>query len=164
MCLTIVYGAYELLASRKSGKTAPPPAGSAIGELKLFVAEIGKKLNNERIADEHRYMIDQAGATWEKDPFINSTKPLQKRLKSDRVDRQPLSIANRPNFIYSGFMEMGTVKLAIINGMEYTAGESLVDKTFYVKSISPQKVVIGMVKGPETIQLPISEYDSGTGE
>ena len=164
MCLTIFYGVYDLLVSNTSEKTAPTHAANAIGELKLFVAEIGQKLNNERITRENRYMIDQAGAAWDKDPFINSTKPLQKRLASNIVDQQSLSIETHPNFIYSGFMQLGAVRMAIINGMEYAVGESLADKTYYVKSISPQRVVIGMVKSPVTIQLPISEFDTGPGE
>ena len=61
-------------------------------------------------------------------------------------------------------MQLGNVKMAIINGTEYAVGEAMDDRSFYVKSISPQRVVIGKVDGVETIQLPIQEFDSGLVE
>jgi len=164
MCLAIVYGAYDLLVARKSRRTTPPPVENAIGELKVFVAEVGQRLNNQRIANDYPYVINQAGASWDKDPFIQSSKPLQKRLALDPADRQSRPKAQVAAFRYSGYMQSGTIKMAIIDGMEYVEGESLADKTFYVKSISPQRVVIGKVEGLETIQLPIREIDSGLGE
>ncbi len=164
MCLTIVYGAYELLFARKSGKPVPASVGNPIGELKSFVTEIGQKLNSEQKGKESPYIITRAGATWDKDPFIHSTGPLQKRLTLGNPDQQQKPAADRPDFIYSGYMQLGTMQMVIINGMEYTVGESLTDKSFYVKSIAPQQVVIGKTTGLETIQLPIREFDSGSVE
>ena len=164
MCLTIVYGAFELSVGRQPIKTTPPPVGNNINELKLFVSEIDQKLNSQLSAKEYPYLIKQAGLAWDKDPFIHSSKPLQKRLASEIKERQSKSIEAHSKFNYSGFMQLGVTKIAIINGMEYTEGESLADKTYYVKSISAQRIVIGKVQGPETIQLPISEFDSGSAE
>jgi hypothetical protein len=44
--------------------------------------------------------------------------------------------------------------------MEYVEGEALSDKTYYIKSISPERVIIGKVDSRETIQISISETDS----
>ena len=164
MCLTIVYGVFELTAARKSSKTPTPQVGITIDELKSFVSEVNQKLNSQHFAKEYQYMINQAGLEWDKDPFIHSSQPLQKRLASEITQRQHKPKAERANFTYSGFMQSGTTKIAIINGLEYIEGESLADKTHYVKSISPQRVAIGKVQGTETIQLPISEFDSGSAE
>jgi hypothetical protein len=164
MCLTIIYGAFDLTVARKSRKSAPSPVGNTINELKSFVAEIDQKLNSQQIAKEYPYVINQAGIAWEKDPFIRSSKPLQKRLTADSKERPSKPKMERTNFNYTGFMQLGTTRMAIINGMEYAEGESLADKTYYVKSITPQRVLISKVHGPETIQLPISEFDSGSVE
>jgi hypothetical protein len=164
MCLTVVYGAYELLGSKTAKKRIPPSKENPIGELKTFVAEIGQKLNNERITKEYSHTIDQAGAAWDKDPFILSSSPLKKRPDLSNATRQPESAGDVPGFAYTGFMQLGNTIMAIIDGTEYTAGEALPDKTFYVKSISPQRVIIGRLEGLGTIQLPIKELDSGSAE
>jgi hypothetical protein len=164
MCLAIIYGAFDLTVSRKSRRTTPTPVGNTIHELKSFVSEIDQKLNSQQLAKEYPYVINQVVASWEKDPFIQSAKPLQKRLNSDPKEQRSKLRTERASFNYSGYIQLGTTRMAIINGMEYAEGESLADKTYYVKSISPQSVIIGKVQGSDTIQLPISEFDSGSVE
>ena len=46
------------------------------------------------------------------------------------------------NVSYTGFMQMGDKKFAIIDGLEYTAGDELVQGGFEVRSITPRQVVI----------------------
>ena len=164
MCLTIVYGAYEVIGRSGSRPDAPPTvAGSSIGELKSFVAEISGKLANERISQNHQHMIHQAGADWTKDPFIHSTEPLKKRLTPNASVKKQVRKRPSPAYVYSGFMQLGRIRLAIINGMEYAVGEKLPDTSFYVKSISSKRVVIGKVNGSETIQVFITETDASSG-
>lgn len=164
MCLTIVYGAYEVVGSRVSKREAPKVQKNAAGELKAFVAEIGSKLNKERSAKTYTYAIEQAEAAWNKDPFIQSSRPLQKHLAVSPGIQAPKRPDLRSQFTFSGFLQLGDTRMAIINGTEYAVGEALPDKSLYVKSISPDRVVIGKVKSPETIQLPLKEFDSGQAE
>ena len=164
MCLTIVYGAYELIGSNTSRKKAPSSPEDPIGELKSFVAEIGQKLNRERPAGDYAYIVTQAGSTWDKDPFIHSPGSLKKSPPASTAARPSKRVEYRAKFAYTGFMQLGNVKMAIINGTEYAVGEAMDDRSFYVKSISPQRVVIGKVDGVETIQLPIQEFSSGLVE
>jgi len=165
MCLTIVYGAYELFGHRRTRSTnSPATSADTSAELKSFVADVTGKLVSEKVSNEYQYMISQAGAQWNKDPFIASIAPLKKRLGAmNPVQNTAANTKKSVQYVYSGFMQLGAVKLAIINGLEYAEGEVLPDKSFYVKSISPQKVVIGKVKGLETIQVSISENDASSG-
>ncbi len=164
MCLTIVYGAYELIfrGSAHTEKT-PTAAGSSTGELKSFVSEIAGKLDNEKVSLEYEHMIRQAGADWTKDPFIQSTAPLKKRLTQSDSTAKKASKSPGPRYVYSGYMQLGKTKLAIINGMEYAVGEKLPNKTYYVKTISTNKVVIAKVNGKETIQIYITDMDGSPG-
>ena len=164
MCLTIVYGAYEVVGSRISKRATPNVPKNPAGELKAFVAEIGSKLNKESPAKAYTYAIEQAEAAWNKDPFIRSSRPLKKHLAVSTGIQPPKSPDVHSKLTYSGFMQMGNTRMAIINGTEYAVGEALPDKSYYVKSISPDKVVIGKVKDPETIQLPLKEFDSGLAD
>jgi hypothetical protein len=164
MCLTIVYGAYEVVGSRVSKGTISTVQKNPIGELKAFVAEIGSKLNQEQTTKTYAYAIEKAEAAWNKDPFIQSSRPLKKRLAATPAIQATKSAERRSKFIYSGFLQLGDTRMAIINGTEYAVGDALPDRSFYVKSIAPSSVVIGKVKDPETIQLPIEEFDSGLAE
>lgn len=160
MCLTIVYGAYDLLGSRRKQKSVSPDTmPNTAGDLKSFVADVTGKLAGEKVSKEYQYMIRQAGAQWTKDPFIHSSRPLKKRLLPLKMTPTPAR-PSAPDFDYSGFMQLGTTRIAIINGMEYVEGEALSDKTYYIKSISPHRVVIGKVDSKETIQISIRETDS----
>ncbi len=159
MCLTVVYGAYELIGTRKHKNRPQAKIGDPIVELKSFVAEVAQKLVNEKVAREYQYIITQSAAEWSKDPFIQSIGPLKESLVPTIKDEQPIRPTKLPEFEYTGFMQIGATKLAIINGIEYAVGESLASKNFYVKNISAQQVLIGKVGGPDTIQLPIREYD-----
>ncbi len=164
MCLTIVYGAYELIFSGGTRPgPSPSPARSSTGELKSFVAEITGKLSTEKVTADYQHMIRQAGTDWTKDPFIHSSAPLKKRLSL--TGAAPKKSTNRiaPKYTYSGYIQLGETRLAIINGMEYAIGEQLPDKTYFVKAISTKKVVIAKVKGGETIQILITDTEASSG-
>lgn len=164
MCLTIVYGAYELSGSRKPGSTAPPSRADSVGELKKFVMEVTRKLVGQKPAEEYQYIITQADAQWSKDPFIHSAAPLKKSLVERVGLNEPVDAQQPPDIIYTGFMQTGDIKLAILNGIEYAEGESLNIGDYYVKEIDPTRAVIGTINGPGTIQLPIAEFDSAIGK
>jgi hypothetical protein len=165
MCLAILYGAYDLFVYRNKPRfSAPVQTVNPIAELKNFVAEVTQKLVSEKVSSEYNYMISKAGANWTKDPFILSLEPLKKRQTTEQVPQQQVAQPSRSGFIYTGYLELGQTKVAVINGMEYVVGESLDSNGLYVKSISPHHVVIGKVSGLETIQLPLRELDPGLGE
>jgi hypothetical protein len=162
MCLTVVYGAYDLLVYRKKPRNAAVrQMANPVTELKSFVAEVTQKLINEKVSAEYSHIISQAGANWTKDPFIDSVEPLKKRKTIQPEDQKERVLPTRSGFIYTGYLKLGPIKMAVINGMEYSVGESLDVNGLYVKNISPHHVVIGKVHSPETIQLPLKELDPG---
>ena len=160
MCLAIVIGALDLIfRGRTRPRPLPTASGSSAGDLKSFVAEITGKLANEEVSMDYRHMIRQAGADWNKDPFIQSTTPLKKRLPPVGSTPKKSTRSTKPRYIYSGFMQLGETKLAIINGIEYAVGEKLLNKAYYVKTISQNMVVLAKVKGGETTRIFITETD-----
>jgi hypothetical protein len=165
MCLTVLYGAYDLFVYRNKPKyKASTPTSNPIVELKSFVAEVTRKLVSEKVSDQHRYMIEKSGENWTKDPFIPSIEPLRKQLVRNDTPQKPSVPQSPTGFIFTGFLKIGDKRFAVINDMEYSVGEQLDPNGLYVKSISPQYVVIGKINGPETIQLPLKELDPGLGK
>ncbi len=159
MCLTIIYGAYEMLGVRRTRKAAPVVKTTPTADLKSFVAEVSQKIASDKMAEEYQYIIAKAGAPWPKDPFLQSVEPL----KSSLVPKAPVSVAagaeRPPDFVYTGFLSLGKTKMAIVNGLEYTEGEALTTGRYYVKTIFPNRVIIARTDNSETIQLPIKEMD-----
>lgn len=161
MCLTIVYGAYELLGSRRpKDKDAPTAKADTVGELKSFVADVTGKLVGEKVSKEYQYIISKADTNWNKDPFIHSSQPLQTRRPSINLPKKPGKTTNISTYVYSGFIQLGKKKMAIINGIEYSTGEKLPDSKYYVKTITSQKVIIGKVGSQDSIQVSIIDSDS----
>ena len=160
MCLTIFYGAYELIGSGGGGKKERVTASKAnpLEELRGFVAEVTQKMVKEKMSEEYQYMVQRAGMDWVKDPFIRSSALLKEQATVQSPGASDMqSKAPAPDYAYTGYLELGAKRLAVINGMEYTAGESIGTRGYYIKSIAPNKVVIGNVDTLEVIQLKIQE-------
>jgi hypothetical protein len=162
MCLTIAYGAYDLFG--RGGAKRPPAVRAQeppLEEVRRFATELTQKIAADRMSDAEQYVIDQTGADWSKDPFIPSVTPLASQPPSARTASiaAPSAIAPALEYLYTGFLQIGDTKLAVINGMEYAQGEALGTQGHYIRSISAQRVVIGKVNGMETIHLPLREID-----
>lgn len=96
-----------------------------------------------------------AKSEWAGNPFLRVALPVESQSKQERVAASALNV----NFIYSGYMEMGDNRLAVINGMEYVVGEELDPGGYIVNSISPAQVVIGIEGTNQTIVLPVEEVN-----
>lgn len=162
MCLTVVYGAYDLFGG--GGKKTQPAVRTQerpMEDVRRFATDMTQRMAAQRISAEHRHIIDQAGAEWTKDPFIGSVASLgaQPEAVREPVRRPSASTPTAPVFAYTGFLQVGTEKLAIINGMEYARGDALGTGGHYVQGISAQRVTIGVVNSPETIHVPLRDVD-----
>jgi hypothetical protein len=161
MCLTIVYGAYELLGTRGTKKGAPPPSSKVdpTEEVRKFATDMTQKLVAERTESQAQQKLNQASAQWTKDPFIQSTAPIDSK-SPEPVAQKEKTEKSEPTqaFAFTGFLQIGPTQLAIINGMEYAVGDTIDTSGHYLESISAEGVVIGAANG-EKIQLTLSEID-----
>jgi hypothetical protein len=146
MLLTVAYGIYALFFEGKGkSSTAPIAAVSATKQLENLNAFITKVAEASRagLSKEDKYIISRAESAWKQDPL--TTVELTDRPE-DEINRQKKQITQTTgpqlNVSYTGFMQMGDKKFAIIDGLEYTAGDELVQGGFKVRSITPRQVVI----------------------
>jgi hypothetical protein len=102
-----------------------------------------------------KFIIARAKEAWAGDPFLKIGLPVASEVKQERVQ------ASTPNmsFKYSGYMEMGRQRLAVINGMEYVVGDELEPGGYIVNSISASQVVIGIKNTNQNIILPADKMN-----
>ena len=106
-------------------------------------------LSKKNLLEASSYIIARARDDWSNTPFL----PSSMLTKSDRVETSALA----KNLTYSGYMKMGDNNLAIINGIEYEAGDELDHGGYIVKNIFPTRVVIGPAGEKNSIILPLEE-------
>jgi hypothetical protein len=162
MILTIIYGAYALFPSGDSA-VAPSTRGKnteSVADLQKFVIDVAQKLQKSTPSEADQYNIEQASTNWQKDPFLRSVAPLTAELERPapvEVPKQAPEPEVKPDLRYSGFLQMGVKRMAIINGMEYEEGEMLPVSGFFIRSITPKSVIIGKIGDGKSHVLPLDE-------
>jgi hypothetical protein len=153
MVLTVGYGAIELLLPRaKVGPSTSLPPQSAEG-LNAFITKVADAVK-AGAADAGTLAIQKAEAAWKQNPFMVIRKAASQAAEKP-APKGPLTPV--PNMTYSGFLEIGAKRLAIINGMEYEAGDRLGTGGFTIKSVLPTKVIMTSSQGE--IVLPLQESE-----
>ncbi len=148
MLLTVVYGIYALFFEGKGkGKssitsTAAVSATKQLENLNAFIAKVAEA-SRAGLSKEDKYIISRAESAWKQDPL--TTVELTDRPE-DEINQQKQQVIQTTgpqlNVSYTGFMQMGDKKFAIIDGFEYAAGDELQQGGFKVRSITPRQVVI----------------------
>jgi hypothetical protein len=143
MLLTVVYGVYTVFFEGKRSAEPLAAIGSAkeLENLNSFITKIAEA-SKAGISEADKYIIDRAETEWKQDPLISvnlTNRPeseIQKSKEVTQVSIPDLKVS------YTGFMKMGDKTFAIINGVEYAAGDPLEQGDYMVRSITPSQVVI----------------------
>lgn len=139
LLLVVLYGLYEFLSPRFAG--GPGGAGSALKALGLpdiekITSQVSEVLTEDQAAMIDAYTVARAETEWESDPFFLGKSPLA-----------GISLT------YSGYIEYAGKVLAIINNVEYQVDDELEAGGYYVREITPDKVVIEDKGKLETITV-----------
>lgn len=109
------------------------PADQYSGSEKI-IQEIAAELKKVSASPTENYVIARAEAAWAKDPFYRKVMPSAPKAGPG---------TGGPDIVYSGYVDMGEKKLAVINGSTYRVGEKLdFGSAFFLKSVEPTRVVI----------------------
>ena len=151
--LALGYGALELLVPRAN--VAPVRQPQSLEGLNVFIAKVADA-TRVGTAEAGAIVIQKAEAAWKQDPFLE----IQKAQAVKPTDKPTPVTARLPNLVYNGFIELGSKRLAIINGQEYEAGEKLNPGGFTIKSILPTRVMLVSAQGEGApIVLPLQESE-----
>jgi len=134
MVVAVIYGAYVMLfPSPEQTKAHDTGADRELQVLNGFITKIADKTNSGQ-SKRQVYILKKAQEDWKKDPLV--------RLEAKKV------IATGPEEVpdarikYTGFLQMGDTRLAIISGIEYEAGDRLESGGYIVRRILPDYVVV----------------------
>jgi hypothetical protein len=143
MLLTVVYGVYTVFFEGKRSVEPLAAIGSAkeLENLNSFITKIAEA-SKAGISEADKYIIDRAETEWKQDPLISVN--LTNRPESESQKSKEVTQVSIPDLkvSYTGFMKMGDKTFAIINGVEYAAGDPLEQGDYVVRSITPSQVVI----------------------
>ncbi|SDU10528.1 hypothetical protein [Desulfobacula phenolica] len=136
-----VYGLIDFFVLPKNNKSTDK--GQAIARTNKSIAEFAtqsmaeiSKFENLIQQNHMKTLISKIESDWEHDPFA-------KTLDSETFAEQDVSSSVQvPGFVYSGYMRVGDVLFAIINGVEYRPGEIIPENGYKVITITPKKVVL----------------------
>jgi hypothetical protein len=164
MALVLIWGLYTLLYPAKP-QDQTGVTRERLSQINKFVAEITKSLGAENTTALDTYVVTRAESDWLRKPFLEAAQtdmvaaptPEEKRAEQTA---QELATA----LVYSGYLEAGATRLAIINGLEYEIGEKLKQGEWTVKKIFPNRVEVGRPNNPDNIVVPLEELETFPGE
>jgi hypothetical protein len=102
-----------------------------------------------KLSKVENYILSRAAQPWTVDPFY--PQPLDTGGKGGGGGQAA------PAFVYSGFIDAGTRKLAVINGTEYQAGEQLESGGYEVVDITADQVVLEEIGKKSRIAVPYQD-------
>ena len=153
-CLTLIFGVYQLfLAGSKNG---PVPSKSETStELAQFIQQVSDQVKQTALSVTDKYVIAHSSLPWANNPFLESLNLLSgKGAKQVETTKDQW---HRPQWKYSGYVSLGAKKLAIINGVEYEAGEMLLEKEYYLRKIESDHIEIVRIKDGKVVILPFKD-------
>jgi hypothetical protein len=154
MLIAIIYGMYDFLLSKPKKTIINNPAGNS-AELSSFISEFTAGNVKDLPNKLDIYIVSRAEAKWAGNPF--SDTKLYTSWKITTEPAAPVAAVQKNIFSYTGYMEGGARKIAIINGTEYRVGEALDIQGYAVKAIYPSRVVILNKRDKKTINVPLQE-------
>ncbi len=154
MVIVVFCGIYSLFFSSPK-ETYNVGGGEKSGTLNKLMTGISKDLGEEKKLGYDTYIIERAEANWAKDPFYNKKISLVDAAYKGR--RTSYAMPKEAPLYYSGYIEMGKKRFAIINGMEYQTGEELEQGGYIVGDIYGNKVVIEIKGTHEKLLVPMEE-------
>jgi hypothetical protein len=155
MVLAVVYGVYFVFFTGPEEEAAFKNGGDTKFEaLNSFITKVAEKTKSS-LPEAQVYALQKAQTDWAQDPLVH-IKP--KMSREEEAQRQPLKLERRIK--YTGFLQMGAKRLAIINGLEYEIGDRLEPDGLIIRSIHPNHVVIGSpVHKNKKVILPMEETE-----
>jgi hypothetical protein len=130
------------------------------GQALEFARKVIQKLKEDTALTMDLLIIRSAERPWEKDPFLKTDTLLSDTPQRNVAENAAVTAETLPELVYSGFLEVGAQRLAIINGMEYASGEAIDGKGHYVRRIHPHQVEINNRHTSGVVILKLMDYEA----
>lgn len=144
----VLYAVYVyLIAGKLPGKKVQTAAGTA--KIESVTSGMISELDKNKLSDFDKYVIKRAVADWGKSPFLDRNLYRAWMAKDGG--------AGSVKIMYSGYVDAGKYKMAVINNVEYRIGEELKEEGYILKRITPQKVIIYDKRTGNNLEIFIQE-------
>ena len=148
--LFILYAGYEYLIAGPASKKVKTSTESV--NINTSSTGITKDLGKDKITDFDAYVIRRMEADWGKNPF------WKKDLYKEWGNREGVAKSGvLAKIIYSGYVDSGKNKMAVINGFEYRIGDELEIEGYVLKQITPSKILIVNKYTESKEEIPLQE-------
>jgi len=159
--VAIMYAVYSLFIASSSKQITNDTNIKKTGTVR-FIANLSEILDKNALDTTDLYIIARAEAKWEKDPFLKTelakeSEVPEKPVPVEEVPRQTVRGEEKLSLTYSGYIEMGDKRLAIINDVEYETNDELELAGYIVEKIEPFKVIISDKERQRKIIVPIEQ-------
>jgi hypothetical protein len=145
--LFILYAAYEYLVA---GPAAKAKAVANPAQINSFVNDLQSDLIKDIVAGVDSHIIGMAEKDWQRNPFWERSSYKEWAAREGGT-------GTSSKIIYSGYVDSGKKKLAVINGLEYRIGEQLEIEGYVLKSVTPLMVILLNKNTGSEIEIPIQE-------
>jgi len=163
MMLAILYGAYELLFTGRKGPAAPVTAQSG-ADLTTFITDMGAVLGKDAPSQIDAQAIQRAEAEWLRNPFSPprsdpqwATAKVAPQAGGAAATAAAAAVPAKASFNYTGYVDMGHKKIAIVNGNAYAAGDVLDVEGYVLKGVTPSRITLFNRESGRTLDVPLQE-------
>lgn len=143
MLAAVLYGAYDFFVV-----SSPNPSGTVSGgnaaQIDALIAEASRVLEKGGSYPVYAAVVEGAETGWERDPFYAGKAPV-------------VSTSTLGPVAYTGYLEIGARRIAVIDGVSYEAGDELEVGGYRVKRIASSAVVIEETGTGKGITIPLLE-------
>jgi hypothetical protein len=149
MACAVLFAVYEIFFAGSAGKKAVMVQAGVTDAS----GNIAAALMSDPLAAVNTYIITRAEANWQRNPFMERNAYKEWTSREGAATRNAAAV----KIIYSGYLDVGKKKMAIINGMEYGPGEKLEMEGYVLKEIRPSKVIIRNKNTGSDLEIFIQE-------
>jgi hypothetical protein len=143
MLIVVLYGAYDFFIA-SSSKSVGAGNGEDVEQIDTLIARVSGVLAGSASYSVYAAIVAETEEEWARDPFYTDTVPA-------------VSTSSLGPVAYTGYLEIGTRKMAVIDGMSYETGDELEVGGYHVKRIGPSAVVIEEKGTGKSVTVPLLE-------
>ncbi len=154
MVIAIGFGAVEIFL-HPFLKTPPGPPPVRVDEAVNLSTAVSKSLAKADLGPGEKHTLLTAAAEWTGSPFY--TWPAPRNTGAIRSETDPMLEKFKATTVYSGYLEMGRTRIAVINGIEYQISEVLPDSDYRVLNITPASVTLQSDRNKQQIIIPYQD-------
>lgn len=155
VALLALYGAYAYLGGDAKVKTVSELVN--MDELNKVKKSVEETIQKDPLTELEQYRFTVSEKDWSRNVFYERSKDLPR----DTGKKPKPGLPQGVTLTYNGYVSIKGKIYAILNGMEYLEGEELEIAGFFVKKITPKKVIVGQKdeKSEITDQIEVTLED-----